>query len=196
MSTGESRKAVAVPRRAIASCSPMAKAMPRPLNQLAMLRVTATPAISEPSPKIMHPTQATVSDCEAGRAELTAQVIMAAPATISPTNMEPVMRTPHLSSSIPQSTSPPKMQSIEYPDVYCPYCSCPQPSCSAEGSLNMNETVLNMSSKKYDPNIGTTSSARAIHAAALPVIFSFPDIKALLRAFLRYVRLFKTEMLL
>ena len=41
------------------------------------------------------------------------EVTSAAPPTISPTKMEPVMRTPHLSSSIPQSTRPPKMQSTE-----------------------------------------------------------------------------------
>ena len=168
---------MAVPRRAIASCSPMAKAMLRPLNHLAMLRVTATPAISEPSPNTMHPAQATPSDCAAGSPESSAQVTMPAPATISPTKMEPVMRTPQRSSSMPQSTRPPKMQSIEYPEVYLPYSSCPQPSCSEPGSLKMFETVLNMSSKKYDPNMGTTSSARAIQAAALPVILNFPAIK-------------------
>jgi hypothetical protein len=36
-----------------------------------------------------------------------------------------------------------------------------------EGSLKMFDTVLNMSSKKYEPNIGTTNSAKAIHAKAL-----------------------------
>ena len=167
---------MAVPRRAIASCRPMAKAMLRPLNHLAMLRVTATPAISEPSPKTMQPAQATFSDCAARSPESSAHVTMPAPATISPTNMDPVMRTPQRSSSMPQSTSPPKMQSMEYPEVYLPYSSCPQPSCRAEGSLKMFETVLNMSSKKYDPNMGTTSSARAIQAAALPVILNLPAI--------------------
>ena len=151
--------------------------MLRPLNHLAMLRVTATPAISEPSPNTMHPAQATLSDCAAGSPESSAQVTIPAPATISPTKIEPVMRTPQRSSSMPHSTSPPKMQSIEYPEVYLPYSSCPQPSCNEPGSLKMFETVLNMSSKKYDPNMGTTSSARAIQAAALPVILNFPVIK-------------------
>ena len=37
----------------------------------------------------------------------------AAPAAIIPTKMEPVIRTPHLSSRMPHTTSPPKTQSTE-----------------------------------------------------------------------------------
>ena len=54
--------AAAVPRRAIDNCKPMAKAIFPSLNHLAMERVTATPAISEPKPKIIHPTQAICKD--------------------------------------------------------------------------------------------------------------------------------------
>ena len=55
-SMGESTRAKAVPRRAMASWRPMARAIGPPLNHLAMLRVTAVPAISLPRPKNMTPT--------------------------------------------------------------------------------------------------------------------------------------------
>ena len=142
----------------------MARAMLPPLNHLAMLRVTATPAISEPSPKTMQPAHATFSEAEGSMPEVMAHVTMPAPAIMSPTKMEPVMRTPHLSRSMPQMTRPPNMQRMEYPEVYLPYAASFQPSSSNDGLLKMFDTVLNMSSKKYEPNMGTTSNASATHA--------------------------------
>ena len=53
---GATRIAVAVPKRAIASWRPMARAILRPLNHFAIDLVTETPAISLPSPKSMQPT--------------------------------------------------------------------------------------------------------------------------------------------
>ena len=55
---GARTRATAVPRRAMASCRPMASAIGPSRNHLAMDRVTAVPAISLPSPKNMHPTYA------------------------------------------------------------------------------------------------------------------------------------------
>ena len=54
-SMGEIMKAVAVPSLAMESCNPIARATFLPLNHLAMDLVTATPAISLPSPNSMHP---------------------------------------------------------------------------------------------------------------------------------------------
>ena len=55
-SFGEMTRANAVPSLAMASWSPMAKAMFPSLNHLAIDLVTATPAISLPRPKNIHPT--------------------------------------------------------------------------------------------------------------------------------------------
>ena len=119
-------RATAVPRRARASCRPIAKAISRPLNHFAIARLTVTPAISLPRPNIAHPAYASDSDGLANAPESHVQrrlpaklsdmayVIKAAPPTISPTNIEPVSLTPQRSSSIPQTISPPKMHSSEY----------------------------------------------------------------------------------
>ena len=55
-SLGDITRAKAVPSLAIASCSPIAKAIGPSLNHLAIERVTATPAISLPRPNSMQPT--------------------------------------------------------------------------------------------------------------------------------------------
>jgi hypothetical protein len=46
------------PMRAIAISNPMASAISLPLNHLAMARETVIPAISQPQPKIMNPSEA------------------------------------------------------------------------------------------------------------------------------------------
>ena len=100
-----------------------------------------------------------------------AQSTSAAPAVIIPTKILPVMRTPQRSSSIPQTMSPPNTQRTEYPLVYSPYPAESHPSWMWDGSLNMNDMLENISSKKYEPNIGTTRQANATQGSHL-----FPDI--------------------
>ena len=78
-----------------------------------MERVTATPAISLPSPKIIQPAYANASEDFGDIPEVMAMVTMPAPAAIRPTKIEPVTLTPHLSSSMPQTMSPPHTQRNE-----------------------------------------------------------------------------------
>ena len=78
-----------------------------------MDRVTATPAISLPRPNIMHPAYAVSNEDEGAIPDVIAKVTIAAPAAISPTKMEPVILTPHLSRSIPQTIRPPHTQRNE-----------------------------------------------------------------------------------
>ena len=59
---GTTINAVAVPKRANASCNPIANAISLFLNHFAIERVTATPAISLPSPNIAQPRYAIAKD--------------------------------------------------------------------------------------------------------------------------------------
>lgn len=53
--------AAAVPRRAIATCKPMAKATSCPVNHLIITLETVIPVISAPIPKMANPKLATIT---------------------------------------------------------------------------------------------------------------------------------------
>ena len=108
-------KAAAVPSLATATCAPMAKATFPPLNHLAMDLVTATPAISLPSPNSMHPIYAIPREVCGGRPLRSAVKTVPAPIAMSATNMEPTIFTPNTSSRTPQITSPPHTHRKLYP---------------------------------------------------------------------------------
>ena len=112
---GATRMAVAVPKRAMASWSPIARAILRPLNHFAIDLVTETPAISLPSPKSMQPTYAMARDVSGSNPADMANVTRAAPPVIMPTKIDPTRRTPNLSSNAPQIMRPPHMHRNEYP---------------------------------------------------------------------------------
>ena len=58
---GEMEKMANTPTRAMAISRPMAKAISLPLNHLAMALDTVVPAISQPQPKIMKPSEASLA---------------------------------------------------------------------------------------------------------------------------------------
>ena len=93
----------------------MAKATLRPLNHLAMERVTATPAISLPSPNSMQPMYAMSRDVAGANPERRANSTSPAPRAIRPTNTEPITLTPKMSSRMPQTISPPQTHRKLYP---------------------------------------------------------------------------------
>ena len=58
---GLTPRAAAVPRRAIATCRPKAKAISLPLNHLTTILETVIPVISAPTPNIAKPKDASTT---------------------------------------------------------------------------------------------------------------------------------------
>lgn len=112
---GASHITAKTPRRAMAISSPMARAISLPWNHLAMDFDTVVPAISQPQPKIMKPSEATLALPGKDTHQLSSQAqssvvwnhsemptsLMAAPATMSEAESMPVKRMPILSRMMP-----------------------------------------------------------------------------------------------
>ena len=112
----------AVPRRAMATCTPMAEASSLPLNHLVTIFDTVMPVMSQPMPKRPKP-KAAMSTCvlscwgmmpksvkgistmEVGSTWVTAQALTHAPRNIEPVARRPVMRMPQRSRMIPPKKS-------------------------------------------------------------------------------------------
>ena len=108
-------RAAAVPRRASATCTPMAKAISWPVNHLVMVFEMVIPVISQPTPKMAKPKQATAADMgrwkeprlntAPWKSVETATYLMSTPTTMSAVLSTPVKRIPSLSRMMPPKKS-------------------------------------------------------------------------------------------
>ena len=134
---GEMEKMANTPTRAIAISRPMARAISLPLNHLAMAFDTVVPAISQPQPNIMNPSDAILALAgmlthhvlsHSAKAVAWNQSVMpiyfiTAPANIMLAESSPVKRTPILSRITPAMMRNPHTLRIYSDAAYVPKMS-------------------------------------------------------------------------